>query len=214
MVCKGGSRALTKQKRDRQLRDGDMETNNPLRRVIDRMRATFEMRATSETHRAPSKSGHARGLLLVGLFKLSKAVFFTAVGAGALHLVNKNVEAVLMHVIDALRIDPERRFVTVLLDHAGMIDTHALRRASLLSFLYAVVCVVEGGGLVLEKPWAEYFTVILTALGLPWESYELLERYSPYKVGLLLINLVVLLYLLWILKKRREVASVEEDTGE
>ena len=171
------------------------------------------MKSASPAGAALSRIGHERGLLLVGLFKLSKAVFFTAVGAGALHLVNKDVEAVLLHVIDALRIDPERRFVTVLLDHAGMIDTHALRRASLLSFLYAVVCVVEGGGLVLEKPWAEYFTVILTALGLPWESYELLERYSPYKVGLLVINLAVLLYLLWVLKKRREEEPAEADAA-
>ena len=32
---------------------------------------------------------NAQGLLLVGLFKLSKAIFFTAVGAGALHLVHQ-----------------------------------------------------------------------------------------------------------------------------
>jgi uncharacterized membrane protein (DUF2068 family) len=153
--------------------------------------------------------GHERGLLLVGLFKLSKAIFFTAVGAGALHLVNKDVGSVLMHVIDTLRIDPERHFVGILMDHVGLISRHDLRRAGILSFLYAVVCVVEGTGLVLEKRWAEYFTVILTAMGLPWESYELVERFSVYKVGLLGINLVVLLYLLWILKKRRK----EEEGG-
>jgi uncharacterized membrane protein (DUF2068 family) len=156
-----------------------------------------------------SRIGHERGLLLVGLFKLSKAIFFTAVGAGALHLVNKDIGVVLLQVVDALRIDPERHFVTLLVDHAGLIDPHELRRASLLSFLYAVVCVVEGTGLVLEKRWAEYFTVILTTLGLPWESYELVESYSSYKVALLAINLIVLLYLLWILKRKREEAEPE-----
>ena len=175
-----------------------MQIRNSLRERIN-MR-----RARSKTGRAASKSGHQRGLLLVGLFKLSKAVFFTAVGAGALQLVNKDVGAVLMSVIDALRIDPERRFVAILMDHAGLISSHELRRAGVLSFLYAVVCVVEGTGLVLEKGWAEYFTVILTAMGLPWEGYELLARFSWYKVALLAINLGVLLYLLWILKKKRE----------
>lgn len=156
---------------------------------------------------ALGRIGHERGLLLVGLFKLSKAIFFTAVGAGALDLVNKNISDVVLSVIDALRIDPERRFVGILMEHVGLIQPHDLRRAGILSFLYAMVCVVEGTGLMLEKRWAEYFTVILTACGLPWESYELMEKYSPYKVGLLVINLAVLLYLLWILKKRRE----EED---
>lgn len=153
-----------------------------------------------------------RGLLLVGIFKLSKAVFFTAVGAGALHLVHKDVGTVLMHIVDALRIDPESRFVGMLMDKAGLINVHQLRRAGTLSILYAVVCVVEGTGLVMEKGWAEYFTVILTAMGLPWESYELMEKFSSYKVVLLLINLAVLLYLVWILKKRKQERT--EERGE
>ncbi|MGA7158865.1 MAG: DUF2127 domain-containing protein [Acidobacteriaceae bacterium] len=157
---------------------------------------------------ALSRVGHQRGLLLVGLFKLSKAIFFTAIGLGALHLVNKDVGSVVMSIVDALRIDPERRFVGILMDHVSLIDPHELKRAGILSVLYAGVCIVEGTGLVLEKRWAEYFTVILTTMGLPWESYELVERFSPYKVALLVINLLVLLYLLWVLKKKRE--EVEE----
>jgi len=160
--------------------------------------------ASSRVAQGLPEGGHARGLLLVGIFKLSKAIFFTAVGAGALQLVNRNVDDVLMRIIDALRIDPERHFVGILLDQAGLLSDHQLRRAGMLSFLYAVVCVVEGTGLVLEKNWAEYFTVILTAMGLPWESYALIEKFSLYKVVLILINLAVLLYLLWILKKKKQ----------
>ena len=153
-----------------------------------------------------SKTTHTRGLLLVGLFKLSKAVFFAAVGAGALHLIDKNVSVVVARALDALRIDPERRMVGVLIEKAGLISNHELRRAGLLSILYAGVCVVEGTGLVLEKRWAEYFTVTLTALGLPWEIYELAGRYSAYKMALLAVNLAVLLYLIEILRKKREAA--------
>lgn len=152
---------------------------------------------------ALARVGHERGLLLVGLFKLSKAIFFTAVGAGALDLMNKNISDVVMHVIDALKIDPERHFVGILMGQVGLIDPHELKKAGILSFLYAMVCVVEGTGLMLEKRWAEYFTTILTALGLPWEIYELAHKYSPYKVGLMVINVAVLVYLVRILKKRR-----------
>ena len=72
-----------------------------------------------------------------------------------------------------------------------------------MSFLYAVVCVVEGTGLMLEKRWAEYFTVTLTSLGCRGRL-RVDQRYSRYKVGLMVINVVVLIYLVWILKKRRE----------
>jgi uncharacterized membrane protein (DUF2068 family) len=166
-----------------------------------------ERGAQSRIKMALGRIGHERGLLLVGLFKLSKAIFFTAVGAGALDLMNKNINEVVRHIIDALRIDPESRFVGIVMEHVGLIQPHQLKRAGILSFLYAMVCVVEGTGLMLEKRWAEFFTVTLTALGLPWESYELMQRFSWYKVGLMVINVVVLLYLLWILKKRREGAA-------
>jgi uncharacterized membrane protein (DUF2068 family) len=159
----------------------------------------------------PSQASHSRGLLLVGVFKLSKAIFFTAVGAGVLHLVHKDLGTVLMEVVDALRLDPENRFVGMLFDKAYMVNVHQLRRAGTLSILYAGVCIVEGTGLVMEKRWAEFLTVILTAMGLPWESYELLERFSMYKVGLLAINLAVLLYLVWVLKKKKAIALAESD---
>lgn len=175
-----------------------MQIQNP-----SRGRST-KKRAGSGAEHAPSEAGHSRGLLLVGIFKLSKAVFFTAVGAGALHLVHKDVGDVLMHTVDALRLDAQNLVVRGLMDKAQLVDSHKLREAGTLSFLYAAVCVVEGTGLVMEKGWAEYFTVILTAMGLPWESYELLERFSPYKVVLLAVNLVVLLYLLWVLKKKKQ----------
>jgi len=80
----------------------------------------------------------------------------------------------------------------------------------MFAFSYAALCLVEGWGLVTQKSWAEYFTVILTTAALPWESYELVEKFEPYKVGLLLANIVVLVYLLWVLKRKR----IEEDGGE
>jgi len=122
-----------------------------------------------------------RGLLLVGLFKLSKAVFFGAVGAGALNLIHKNVGELAMQIIGG----------------------HQLRQGALLSFLYAGLCVVEGTGLMLKKGWAEYFTVVLTAGAMPVETYELWQKFEWFKVGLLLINVVVLVYLLWVLKRKR-----------
>jgi uncharacterized membrane protein (DUF2068 family) len=143
------------------------------------------------------------GLLLVGLFKMSKAVFFTAVGAGALNLVHRNVGDLAMRIIEVLHRDPDGRFAKLLMDKADLIGGHQLRQGALLSFLYAALCIIEGTGLMLKKGWAEYFTVVLTAGAMPVETYELWERFEWFKVGLLLINVAVLLYLLWVLKQKR-----------
>ena len=59
---------------------------------------------------------------------------------------------------------------------------------------------------MLEKRWAEYFTVTLTSLALPLECYELYKEFTPLRVGLLIVNLLVVVYLVWLLRRqlRRE----------
>ena len=144
-----------------------------------------------------------RGLFLVGIFKICKFIFFMGVGAGALHLVHRNLGELVMRIIDALPIDPEGRVVSMVMDKADLIDAHDLRRIGAGAFIYATLCLVEGTGLLLRKGWAEYFTVTLTVLGLPLELFELLHRVTLLKLGALAVNLLILFYLLWILKRKQ-----------
>jgi uncharacterized membrane protein (DUF2068 family) len=160
--------------------------------------------ATAAELRAEVERKDERGLLFVGLFKMSKAVFFGAVGAGALDLVHRNIGDIAMRLVEILHRDPDGRFAAMLMDKADLIGGHQLRQGALLSFLYAGLCVVEGTGLMLRKGWAEYFTVVLTAGAMPVETFELWEKFEWYKVGLLGINVIVLAYLLWVLKRKRD----------
>jgi uncharacterized membrane protein (DUF2068 family) len=147
-----------------------------------------------------------RGLLLIGLFKLTKAVLSVALGVGALKLVHHDAASVILHIADALRIDPESHLVGLLMIKADLINPRDLRHFSMITFAYAVVCLVEGTGLMLEKRWAEYFTVTLTSLALPLECFELYKEFTPLRVALLIVNLLVVAYLVWLLRRqfRRE----------
>jgi uncharacterized membrane protein (DUF2068 family) len=141
--------------------------------------------------------------MLVGRYKVFESLISIALGAGALHLIHRDVGDLLMQVVDVLRISPENHIVMFLMDRADLIGGHQLREFSILTFGYAFLHLIEGAGLIFEKTWAEYFTVVLTAMGLPWETYELSNRFSIFKLGLLVINLAVLFYLLWELKRKR-----------
>src|SRR5579875_2540177 len=158
--------------------------------------------ASSQSQQDPCSAAERRGLTLVGLFKLSKAIFFTSIGAGALHLIHRALGVLVMRLVDSLPIDPEGRVVSMIMDKADLIDAHDLRRIGAGAFIYAVLCLIEGTGLVLRKTWAEYFTTVLTAMGLPVEIFEIIRRFTWFKVGALAINLAILFYLLWVLKRR------------
>jgi uncharacterized membrane protein (DUF2068 family) len=151
----------------------------------------------------PKGRVHDRGLLLIGLFKLAKSIFFFCIGVGAVHLLHKDIGDVVMRVAVALKFDPESRFVGILLDKANLIDAHRLMQISVATFGYSAVALTEGVGLVREKVWAEYLTLILTVSFLPWEFYELVRRPDWFRVSLLLINLAVLAYLVWLLRRKK-----------
>ena len=147
---------------------------------------------------------HDQGLLMIGLFKLSKSLFFFCVGIGALHLLHRDLGDEAMRLATSLRFDPEGRFVGLLMEKVDAIDAHHLREIGFATFAYSALALVEGTGLMLEKVWAEYLTLSLTVLFLPWELYEIVRRFTLLHVGLLAINLLVLGYLLWLLDRKKK----------
>jgi uncharacterized membrane protein (DUF2068 family) len=158
------------------------------------------MSAGTAGEQAPAH--HDRGLLLIGLFKLGKAVFFFCVGVGAVHLLHKDLQDEVMKVVTALRFDTESHFVELLMKKADLITPHRLKEIGLATFAYSALALTEGIGLLLEKVWAEYLTLILTIAFLPWESYELVRRADLFRFGLMGINLLVLAYLIWLLRRK------------
>jgi uncharacterized membrane protein (DUF2068 family) len=145
---------------------------------------------TSHSH--PNRN---RWLIAIGVLKLLKAVLFVSMGFGVIRLLHKDVADVLLHATLALRFDPENRFINVLLEKSALLSPQRLREISFAIFLYAALDVIEGTGLVLEKVWAEYFTLVLTGSFLPWEFYEIIRHVTVLKVVLLILNLLVFIYL-------------------
>jgi uncharacterized membrane protein (DUF2068 family) len=153
---------------------------------------------------------HDQWLVLIAVFKLAQAMLFIAIGVGALRLVHKDIGDLLTRLAHHLRFSPESRFVDFVLDRASIVTDRLLRRISAAFFSYAALGLVEGIGLYLEKAWAEYLTLGITASFLPWEIFEVFRRLTPIRGGLLVINALVFLYLLKLLFERgRQVRKPE-----
>ncbi len=151
------------------------------------------------THSHPNRN---RWLIAIGVLKLLKAILFVSMGFGVIRLLHKDVGDVLLRLTTAFRFDPENHFVNVLLEKAALLSPNRLREISFAMFLYAGLDVIEGTGLVLEKVWAEYFTLILTGSFLPWELYEIIRHVTVLKIVLSLLNLAVFVYLLNVVNEK------------
>jgi uncharacterized membrane protein (DUF2068 family) len=158
---------------------------------------------TDSPTRFISKPEHRnRWLILIAAFKLAQAMLFVAIGVGALQLLHKDVGDVLAKVAHHLRFNPESRFVNFILDRASLLDDRLLRRIGDVVFIYAGLDLIEGIGLYLEKVWAEYLTLAITASFLPWEIFEIFRRVTVARVGLLAVNALVFVYLLMLVVER------------
>ncbi len=147
------------------------------------------------------KRSHGPGLRLIAAFKLLKGLALVVLGIGALKLLHKDVAAVIEHWISIFRVDPHNHFMDLLLAKLSILDDRRLKEFSVGTFAYSAIFFTEGIGLALEKRWAEYFTIITTSSLLPLEVYELAKRVSMGRGIALLINLAVVVYLIFELRR-------------
>lgn len=142
-------------------------------------------------------------LFLIALFKLIKGILLLIAGFGALRLLHRDVAATVGHWVDLLRVDPDNRYIHQLLARVLAVTPAQLKAVSAGTFFYAALLLTEGTGLLLRKPWAEYFTIITTAGLIPLEIYELVHHLTTAKIVILVINVAIVIYLIARVRGRR-----------
>jgi uncharacterized membrane protein (DUF2068 family) len=143
------------------------------------------------------------GLLLIGIFKLAKGLGLLVIGIGLLRLLHRDIEATVTHWVEVFRMDPGNHYLHSLLVRIFRVSPKQLREVSAGTFLYAGIFLTEGVGLLKRKHWAEYMTVISTALFIPLECYELWERLTWTRGAVLTINVLIVWYLVNGLRKHK-----------
>ncbi len=149
----------------------------------------------------PSTPKHPRGLMLIAAFKLLKGLALLAVGIAVHMLANKNLVAEAQHWVDLFRVDPHNHYLHLLLEKLTNVDAHKLHALSVGTFVYSALFLTEGVGLFLRKRWAEFLTVISTAGLIPLELYELFHKPTFTRAILLLVNLAVVAYLIFEIRR-------------
>ena len=74
----------------------------------------------------------------------------------------------------------------------------------LLGLAYVAVRWIEAWGLWNDKAWGEVLGAVSGAIYVPFELTHLLERPSWISAGVLLSNVALVVYLVWVLLRRRK----------
>jgi uncharacterized membrane protein (DUF2068 family) len=102
---------------------------------------------------------------------------------------------ILHSLFEQLGININNSKLVGLIQHALTLSPTTLRWLATGLAVYAVIELIEGTGLWLAKRWGEYFAMVATSLGLPYEIYELAEKITVTRLLLFGVNLLLVVYL-------------------
>ena len=143
-----------------------------------------------------------RFLRLIALERIVRGVLLLAAGVYLLFHLSSDLGRLADHAIRAIELDPRRPFLHRFVAYLHRLHASELRIAALFALGYGALELVEGTGLWLDQLWAEYLTVIATSLLLPFEVYELARRPSLWKAGGIVVNVAIVVYLAYLLRRR------------
>ena len=151
----------------------------------------------------PRDGGHRDlGITLIALFKFLKAILLLAVAFGAVGLVRGGVPKASERILSIFSSGAERNAALAVVSRITPMSPKRIGELGIVAFLYAVVFVVEGTGLWLQRRWAEYLTVVVTASLIPFEIHELIQGVTVARVLTLVVNVAVVVYLIVRLRRR------------
>ena len=105
-------------------------------------------------------------------------------------------------VMRAVELDPRRPFLHRIIAKLHHLHAGTVLATGIAALGYGLLETVEGWGLWRDKLWAEYLTVIATALLIPLELYELVRKPSVVKAAGIAVNVAVIVYLAHRLRQR------------
>jgi uncharacterized membrane protein (DUF2068 family) len=134
-------------------------------------------------------------LKLIILEKAVVGVVDIAVSLGLLGLRDKDIESYAADLAGFFHLDINNYYVHAAVQKVGIIENDTIVGISIGVFLLGVLALVECWGLHLRLRWAEWLTVVATAMFIPYELYELALGITPFKLTALVVICLIVYYL-------------------
>ena len=136
-------------------------------------------------------------LRTIAVYKLIKVLLLLALAYGEVRLSDASLIHKLVTWASARPLGLEHKVVTWLLEWFSGLSASRIHALRIVTLAYAAVFATEGVGLWMQKRWAEWLTVIITASLIPLEVWELFDKPNFGKAAVLVANTAIVAYLVW-----------------
>jgi uncharacterized membrane protein (DUF2068 family) len=141
-------------------------------------------------------------LRLIATERALRGVLLMGAGIYLLFHLGSDFGRIAERVMRAVELDPRHHLLHRFVQYLHQLHAHELKIAASLAIGYGTLELVEGVGLWLDQLWAEYLVVVATSLLIPFELYELARQPSIWKAGGILVNMLIVVYLIRLLRRR------------
>src|SRR4029077_3299839 len=155
----------------------------------------------------PAPASRFNILRTIAVYKLIKVLLLVALALGEVRLRDSSLTDKLLIWVSARPHGLEHDVVTHLIQWLSGLNTSRMHALRIVTLAYAAVFATEGIGLWMQKRWAEWLTVIITASLIPLEAWEIFFRPTIGKVLILLANAAVVAYLVWHVRTKNRAVS-------
>ncbi|WP_232820889.1 DUF2127 domain-containing protein [Dyella sp. C11] len=149
------------------------------------------------------EASHSLGLRVIAIYKAVKTVCLILVAIFAFHLDREQNFEKLVHWLEHLSLTDSNGLRWRLVELLQSLGPSKFVAIGLVALAYAAIFATEGTGLWLRKHWAEWFTVVATGSLIPLELYETVHKFTWLKLGALVANVAIVIYLVRIAMQPR-----------
>jgi len=149
-------------------------------------------------------SRQLKALRAVASVEFLKGLVVLLAGFGVLSLVHRDAWDVAESFLEWLHISPDGHYAQVFLNLADQVTDSKVWAVAIAALAYSTLRFAESYGLWRERPWAEWLAMISGAIYLPFELFELARKPDGVRLAILLINLAVVLYMVFLRMQARE----------
>jgi uncharacterized membrane protein (DUF2068 family) len=166
--------------------------------------------ASEEPGSTSGERDQSRLLPVLAAERMFRAVLLVGVGVILLTHMHTDWADLARRFAERVGVDPSRNETGRLISSFAGFGPHQAQRYGAIAIGYGLLEAVEGYGLLRRRRWGEYLTVVSTAVLIVPEVQELLKSPTGLKVGGLLLNVVIVVYLVIRLVRRRRAAQRDQ----
>lgn len=147
---------------------------------------------------------HIKGVRTVATIEFIKGVVVVLAGLGLFSMRNRDIWGIAESFLEFFHVNPYHHYVGIFIDLVYKVSDVRMWKLATAASVYTILRFVEAYGLWYALPWAEWLAFASGTIYIPFEVIDLIHKPTWFRLLVLVVNLIIVLYMLYLRLEARE----------